>query len=163
MKRNNAVHSNHFKKTALRIKTWFKQPARHQRRSESRKAKARACAPMPTEKLQPIVRCPTIRHNKKIRLGRGFTAEECAAAGVDYRYARTVGVAVDLRRKNNNAEAFNANVERLKEYLGKITLYKSFKEAKEAGAKQHIGVIMPIARNEPKVSTVSASEVASFN
>lgn len=118
---------------------------------------------MPTEKLRPVVRCPTIRHNKKVRLGRGFTAEECAAAGVEYKYARTVGVAVDLRRKNNNAEAFNANVERLKEYLGKITIYRSFKEAKLAGAKQHTGVVMPILRGVPKVSTVSASEVASFN
>lgn len=163
MKRNNATPSNHFKKTAIRIKTWFNQPARHARRSEARKEKAIKCAPMPTEKLRPIVRCPTIRHNKKVRLGRGFTAEECAAAGVDYKYARTVGVAVDLRRKNMNAESFNSNVDRLKEYLGKITIYKNFKEAKEKGAKQHIGTIMPIVRGVPVVSTVNANEISSFN
>lgn len=163
MKRNNAIQHNHFKKTALRIKTWFEQPARHKRRSETRKAKAIACAPMPTEKLRPIVRCPTVRHNKKLRLGRGFTAEECAAAGVDYNHARTVGVSVDLRRRNMNEEAFNRNVERLKEYLSKIKIFNSFKEAKQAGAKQHIGTIMPLERGVKKVVTVNPSEVSSFN
>lgn len=163
MKRNNAVPSNHFKKTALRIKTWFKQPARHKRRSEARKEKAKACFPMPTEKLRPVVRCPTIRHNRKIRLGRGFTPEECAAAGVDYRYARTVGISVDTRRKNMNEESFNANVDRLKEYLGKITIYNSFKEAKEAKAKQHVGTIMPIEKSVVKVPTIDASKIATFN
>lgn len=163
MKRNNAIQHNHFKKTALRIRTWFNQPARHTRRNETRKAKAAACAPMPTEKLRPVVRCPTIRHNRKVRLGRGFTAEECAAAGVDYNYARTVGVAVDLRRRNMNEEAFNRNVERLKEYLGKIKIFKSFREAKEAGAKQHVGVVMPLAREVKKVVTITPSELVTFN
>lgn len=163
MKRNNAIPSNHFKKTALKIKTWFNQPARHHRRSLARKAKAKECFPMPSEKLRSIVRCPTIRHNRKIRLGRGFTPEECVAAGVDYKYARTVGVSVDMRRRNRNAESFNQNVDRLKEYLSKITIYNSIKEAKEAGAKQHIGTIMPIVRKTPVVSTISTSEVASFN
>lgn len=163
MKRNNAIQNNHFKKTALRIKTWFNQPGRNKRRTAARKEKAAACYPLPTEKLRPIVRCPTIRHNRKARLGRGFTAEECAAAGVDYNYARTVGVAVDLRRKNNNSEAFEANVERLKEYLGKVTIYNSFKEAKQAGVEQHTGVVVPIQRAIPTVVSIGASEVSSFN
>lgn len=163
MKRNNALPSNHFKKTALRVRTWFNQPARHSRRKENRKAKAKACFPMPTEKLRPVVRCPTIRYNKSVRLGRGFTPEECAAAGLDYKYARTIGIAVDLRRNNRNAESFNANVDRLKEYQNKITIFSSFKEAKQAGAKQHVGTIMPIARTAPVISTINAEDIASFN
>lgn len=163
MKRNNALPANHFKKTALRFKTWFNQPARHARRSENRVAKASACLPRPAEKLRPIVRCPTIRYNKKVRLGRGFTAEECLAAGLDYKYARTIGISVDLRRKNTNAEAFNANVDRLKEYQSKITIFNSMKEAKEANATQHKGVIMPLVANvDTHVQTVKLSEVASF-
>jgi len=164
MKRNNALPANHFKKTALRIRTWFNQPARHARRRDNRIAKANACFPMPAEKLRPIVRCPTIRHNKKVRLGRGFTPEECSAAGLDYKYARTIGIAVDLRRNNKNAEAFNTNVDRLKEYQSKITIFGSMKEAREAGAKQHKGVIMPIeSKVSTAVQTIKLADVASFN
>lgn len=163
MKRNNALPTNHFKKTAIRIRTWHNQPARHARRNAARKEKAQTCFPMPTQKLRPEVRCPTIRYNKKLRLGRGFTAEECAAAGLDYKYARTIGVAVDLRRNNRNLESFNANVQRLTEYTGKITIFKTFKEARESGAEQHTGAIMPIIRSVPLVKTVTREEVASFN
>lgn len=163
MKRNNALPANHFKKTCLRIKTWFNQPARNQRRRASRVLKAKAIAPLPLQKLRPIVRCPTIRYNKKERLGRGFTAEECVEAGMDYNYARTIGIAVDLRRNNRNAEAFNANVERLKEYRSKITIYSSVKEAKEANAVQHKDTVMPIIRKQPLVNTVDLSEVANIN
>lgn len=163
MKRNNALPSNHFKKTSLRIRTWFNQPARHSRRKENRKIKAKACYPMPTEKLRPIVRCQSIRYNKAVRLGRGFTPEECEAVGLDYKYARTIGIAVDLRRNNRNAESFNANVDRLREYQSKITIFSSFKEAKQAGAKQHIGAIMPIVRHAPVVPAINAGDIASFN
>jgi large subunit ribosomal protein L13e len=163
MKRNNALPSNHFKKTAIRVRTWHNQPARHARRNAARKEKAADMFPMPTDKLRPEVRCPTIRYNKKVRLGRGFTPEECVAAGVDFKYARTVGVAVDLRRNNRNLESFNKNVQRLREYFGKLTVFKSFKEAREACAVQHVGAIMPIVKSVPIVKTVSIEEVASFN
>lgn len=163
MKRNNALPSNHFKKTAQMVRTWHNQPARHARRNAARKEKARECFPVPTQKLRPEVRCPTIRYNKKVRLGKGFTAEECKAAGLDYKYARTIGISVDLRRNNRNLEAFNINVQRLTDYLGKITIYKSFKEAKQAGAQQHIGEIMPIVKSTPVVSTITVDEIASFN
>lgn len=163
MKRNNAIPSNHFKKTALRYKTWFNQPARHQRRRLARVAKAKACFPMPTQKLRPVVRCPTIRHNKKVRLGRGFTAEECQAAGLDYHFARTVGIAVDLRRQNCNEESFSANVARLKEYMSKLVMYGSKQEARDAGAVQHTGAVMPVFNSIPVVETIKVSDIASYN
>ncbi|KAI5152267.1 large subunit ribosomal protein L13e [Enteropsectra breve] len=163
MKRNNAIQTNHFKKTALRYRTWFNQPARHTRRHHTRVEKAKKITPAPLQKLRPVVRCPTIRHNRKIRLGRGFTAEECKEAGLDFHYARTVGIAVDLRRVNNSQEAFEANVSRLQEYLSKITIYKSKEEAVASGAVQHKGVIMPVFNNTPVVKAITPAEVASYN
>jgi large subunit ribosomal protein L13e len=118
---------------------------------------------MPTDKLRPIVRCCTIRYNKNTRLGRGFTPRECAEAVLDYKYARTIGISVDLRRKNTNLEALQANVDRLKEYHSKIKIFESKKEAIEAGAKQHIGTIMPIEKTVPVVPRISTNEVATFN
>lgn len=163
MKRNNAVPHNHFKKTALMYKTWFDQPAQRQRRRKARVTKAKACYPMPTESLRPVVRCPSIRYNKKVRLGRGFTPEECKAAGLDYNYARTIGISVDMRRQNRNEESFNTNVARLREYTGKLVFYNSKAEARNSGAEQHIGVVMPVYNSAPVVQTVSASEISSMN
>lgn len=163
MKRNNAIVSNHFRKTAIMYKTWFDQPAKSFRRREIRAKKAAKMYPMPVQKLRPIVRCPTIRHNKKVRLGRGFTAEECAAAGIEYQYARTVGIAVDLRRVNQNEESFNNNVLRIKEYVSKLVIYNSKEEAKQSGIKQHTGVIMPVYNSTPVVKSISKAEVATYN
>merc|ERR1712126_175571 len=140
MKRNNALPNNHFKKTAKQIKTWFNQPARKETRRLRRAEKGRTEYPMPTKKLLPIVQCQSIRHNRKERLGRGFTAEECKAAGLDFHYARTIGISVDLRRRNMNQEFFDRNVERLKTYQSKMTIYETLKEAKDAKAVQHKGV-----------------------
>jgi len=163
MKRNNAIPSNHFKKTALMYKTWFDQPAKAQKRRELRTKKAKRMAPMPTQKLRPVVRCPTIRHNRKVRLGRGFTPEELKAADLDYSYARTVGISVDLRRKNQNEEGFSVNVARIREYMSKIVIYSSRKEAVEKKAVQHTGTILPIYNSAPVVDVVAASDVASYN
>lgn len=163
MKRNNAIPRNHFKKTAKIFKTWFHQKPQADIRRKLREEKATTSFPMPTEKLRPIVRCPTIRYNTKVRLGRGFNPEECEAAGIDYNYARTIGIAVDMRRKARNTESFNSNVERLKEYLSKITIYNSKQEALESGATQHKGVIMPIVRKTPVVESIKVSDIASYN
>merc|ERR1711991_138699 len=43
--------------------------------------------------------------------------------GVSPRYARTIGVSVDHRRKNHSEEALAKNTQRLKEYLGKLILF----------------------------------------
>lgn len=162
MKRNNAIPNNHFKKTALRYKTWFNQPAQAARRKSVRIAKAKRLSPMPVEKLRPVVRCPTIRYNRKVRLGRGFTPEECEAAGFDHFFARSIGISVDFRRRNSNSESFNANVERLREYRSKVTIFSSKKEAFEAGAKQHVGPIMPVFNRAPLVDAIKPSEVSSY-
>lgn len=160
MKRNNALPNNHFKKTSKTVRTWFNQPANKQRRRSNRAEKAAKIFPAPLESLKPVVRCPTIRYNRKERLGRGFTPEECQAAGIHHLYARTIGISVDVRRRNMNQEAFDQNVLRLKEYQSKIKIFKNKAEAK--GTKQHRGVVMPLAKTEKKVETIAASKVPTY-
>merc|ERR1712241_1267306 len=123
-KHNNVIQNAHFKKDwQNRVKTWFDQPARKIRRANNRKAKAAKVAPRPTATLKPIVRCPTIKYNKKQRLGRGFTLEEIKAAGLNKNFARTIGIAIDYRRRNKSVESLQKNVQRLKEYRSKLILF----------------------------------------
>lgn len=49
---------------------------RAKRRANNRATKARLVAPRPVSYLRPVVRCPTARYNKKVRLGRGFSLDE---------------------------------------------------------------------------------------
>ena len=59
------------------VKTWFNQPARKKRRRDARAKKARDIAPRPVAgMLRPVVRCPTIKYNTRVRAGRGFTLDE---------------------------------------------------------------------------------------
>lgn len=77
VKHNNVVPNGHFHKDwKLHVRTWFDQPAQHQRRRKVRNTKAARLAPRPVNRLQPAVHCPTQRYNMKVRLGRGFTRKE---------------------------------------------------------------------------------------
>ncbi|KAJ2161828.1 60S ribosomal protein L13 [Coemansia sp. RSA 552] len=104
----------------LRVRTWFNQPGRKLRRRRARVAKAAKLAPRPTEQLRPAVRCPTAKYNRKVRVGRGFTLEELKAAGLAVNYAKTIGIAVDYRRRNRSEESLTLNVQRLKAYQSKL-------------------------------------------
>jgi hypothetical protein len=77
-KRNNIIPNGHFHKDWQRyVKTWFNQPMRKKRRHQNRIKKALKVAPRPAAgQLRPIVRCPTIKYNTKVRAGKGFTLEE---------------------------------------------------------------------------------------
>ena len=77
-KRNNMIPNAHFHKDWQRwVKTWFNQPARKQRRRQNRIKKAAAVMPRPVAgPLRPVVRCPTIKYNRRVRAGRGFTLDE---------------------------------------------------------------------------------------
>ncbi|KAF7684768.1 60S ribosomal protein L13 [Astathelohania contejeani] len=157
MKHNNQLPNNHFKKTAIRYRNFFDQESRALRREKTRVKKSKSIAPMPLHKLRPVVRCGTMRYNMKQRLGRGFTPRECQAAGLDINYARTIGISVDLRRKNRSVAAFEENVQRLKTYVSRLTFYKTKEEAK--GAPQYTGVIMPVVHSKPTVGYIKASEL----
>lgn len=120
---NYPILSNHFRKDwKKRVKTHFDQPHKKAARRAARAAKAAAVAPRPLDLLRPVVRCPTLRYNRKVRAGRGFTVDELKAVGFTPKTAPTVGIAVDLRRKNHSVETFELNVARLKEYKERLII-----------------------------------------
>lgn len=54
----------------------------------------------------------------------GFTTLELKTAGLtDRRYARTIGISVDRRRRNHCEESLALNAERIKTYLSKLVLF----------------------------------------
>ena len=124
-KHNNIIPNVHFhKKWHLRVKTWFDQPAQKLRRRQKRARKARVNFPRPVEGLlRPQVRPSTVRHNMKIRLGRGFTPDELKEAKINIHEARNIGIAVDRRRKNRSEEAYRTNVQRLKTYKARLVVF----------------------------------------
>merc|ERR1719510_1832801 len=131
---NNVIHNNHFRKDWQRyVKTFFNQPAKKKKRYLRRKEKAARLAPRPVDLLRPAVRCPSIRYNMKLRKGRGFTPAELKAAGLSSKNARTIGIAVDMRRKNKSEEGFQRNVARLKEYMSKVVILSKKEIAKRKG------------------------------
>merc|ERR1711879_787328 len=161
MKHNNVLPNAHFHKDwQNRVKTWFNQPGRKKRRRVSRQKKALACAPRPVAgALRPVVRCPTYKYNTKVRNGRGFTLEELKTAGIDRKYAATIGICVDHRRKNRGTESLQANVQRLKEYKSKLIVFPKKPSAPKAGdaeaselslASQLQGKILPIIESKPE-------------
>jgi len=172
------IPDNHFRKHwQRRVKTWFDQHQRHKRRAANRVIKARKLAPRPTNLLRPIVHCPTQKYNTKRRLGRGFTLEELKGAALNYRYARTIGIAVDHRRSNKSVDSLQRNVARLKAYQSKLILFPRHaghpakgdsSEAEIKLAQQLKGIVMPIKRStisqeEPRVPTTEEKEFRAYN
>ncbi|XP_055504999.1 60S ribosomal protein L13 [Leucoraja erinacea] len=153
--RNGMILNPHFHKDwQRRVRTWFNQPARKNRRRKTRQAKARRIAPRPVAgPLRPVVRCPTVRYHTKVRAGRGFSLEELKTAGMNKRVARTIGIAVDNRRRNKSTESIQCNVQRLKEYRSKLIIFPRKASAPKKGdssaeeikvATQLTGAVMPI-------------------
>merc|ERR1712183_1043768 len=106
------------------MRTWFDQAGRKKRRSLNRQKKAARLAPRPSAGLlRPVVHPPTQRYNMKLRLGKGFTLAELKEAKIPQKLARTIGIAVDHRRRNRCAESLQANVERLKLYKSKLVIF----------------------------------------
>ncbi|QLL30498.1 hypothetical protein HG536_0A03160 [Torulaspora globosa] len=122
--KNLPILKNHFRKHwQERVKVHFDQAGKKVSRRNARASKAAKIAPRPLDLLRPVVRAPTVKYNRKVRAGRGFTLAEVKAAGLTAAYARTIGIAVDHRRQNRNQEIFDANVQRLKEYQSKIIVF----------------------------------------
>eukprot|EP00756_Hemistasia_phaeocysticola_P026321 Hpha_TRINITY_DN16054_c0_g2::TRINITY_DN16054_c0_g2_i1::g.122268::m.122268/K02873/RP-L13e, RPL13; large subunit ribosomal protein L13e len=128
---NNAIPRVHFRKhwnpcSSQRghIKTFFSQPKQKEQRRIRRAAKAAKVFPRPVSGLvRPLVQACSVRYSMKTRSGRGFTLAEVKAAGLNPKYARTIGVAVDHRRQNHSEESLARNTERLKAYLEKLVLF----------------------------------------
>nr|UFX34156.1 60S ribosomal protein L13 [Henosepilachna vigintioctomaculata] len=178
-KGNNMIPNGHFHKDWQRfVKTWFNQPARKIRRKQNRIKKARAIAPRPAAGLlRPAVRCPTIRYHTKLRAGRGFTLQELKSAGLNPKFARTIGIAVDHRRRNKSVESVQMNAQRLKEYKSKLILFPIHNKKKlRAGeateeerkvASQLLTEVLPIRqpaiRTKAKVPTEEEKSFSPYN
>lgn len=165
MKHNNQLPNGHFhKQWARRVRTWLDQAGQKKSRRTARASKAALLAPRPVDALRPAVRCQTVKYNRKVRAGRGFTLDELKAAGVSRKAARTVGIAVDHRRRNRSEESLELNKARLTAYLGKLIVFpKNAKAAKKgdssaaecaAARQQATSAVLPI------VSTSVVQEAA---
>ncbi|XP_054721566.1 60S ribosomal protein L13-like [Uloborus diversus] len=176
-KRNNMIPNGHFHKDWQRyVKTWFNQPMRKKRRHVQRVKKARLIAPRPAAgPIRPVVRCPSFRYHTKQRLGRGFSLEELKAAGIHRKEARTIGIAVDVRRRNKSVESLQKNVQRLKVYKSKLILFprKLSKPKKGDATEEEVkmatqlkGVIMPVkkhyTREKARVPTAQEKKFNAF-
>mmetsp|Transcript_34141 Transcript_34141/g.79192 ORF Transcript_34141/g.79192 Transcript_34141/m.79192 type:complete len:218 (+) Transcript_34141:83-736(+) len=130
---NHVIPNVHFRKVngmqhgrmnRVMMRTWFNQPARKDRRAKVRKAKIAKIFPRPAAGLlRPVVHPPTQRYNMKLRLGKGFTIEELKEAKIPKKMARTIGIAVDHRRRNKCVESLQTSVERLKTYMSKLVIF----------------------------------------
>jgi len=155
------------------VKTWFNQPARKVRRRKARAAKAAAVAPRPLKTLRPVVRSPTLKYNIKTRLGRGFTLAELKDAGMSKKEAQSIGISVDVRRRNRSIEALQLNVQRLKEYKAKLILFpvKASKPRKGDATKedmdkasQMVGTVMPLKVKASRIRPMEITEdMKSYN
>jgi large subunit ribosomal protein L13e len=105
------------------VRTWFDQPGRKLRRRTARKAKAATLGVRPLAPLRPAVRGQTIRYNRKVREGRGFTFAELKEAGIGRKEARGVGIVVDHRRRNLSVEGLRVNVDRLMAYKARLIVF----------------------------------------
>ncbi|KAI1827307.1 putative 60S ribosomal protein L13 [Xylaria intraflava] len=151
IKHNNQIHFR--KDWQRRVRCHFDQPTKKIARRKARAAKAAALAPRPVDKLRPVVRCPTIQYNRRLRAGRGFSLAELKEAGIPRLVAPTVGIAVDFRRQNASEESLALNVARLKAYKERLIVFprKGAKHAK-AGDSKDIDL-----SKTPIVSSVAAS------
>lgn len=125
VKHNNVIPNVHMRKHWQRglVKTFFNQAANKKSRIIRRQERATRLEPRPVQLLRPAVRAMTQRYNRRQRIGRGFTLQEIKAAGLGAAFARTIGIAVDHRRKNKSVEAFQINVQRLKQFREKLVLF----------------------------------------
>lgn len=141
--KNLPLLKNHFRKHwQERVKVHFDQAGKKVSRRQARLQKAAKVAPRPVDALRPIVRCPTIKYNRKVRAGRGFTLAEIKAVGLSAKYARTIGISVDHRRQNKSEETFEANVARLREYQSKLVIFD--KKTKVEGEQVSVAATFPV-------------------
>ncbi|KAI0186286.1 60S ribosomal protein l13 [Xylaria flabelliformis] len=169
IKHNNQIHFR--KDWQRRVRCHFDQPTKKIARRKARAVKAAALAPRPVDKLRPIVRCPTIKYNRRVRAGRGFTLTELKEAGIPRLVAPTIGISVDFRRQNLSEESLAANVARLKAYKERLIVFprKGAKHPKAGDSKDidlsktqtvsSIGASLPIIPVGEGVTEIKKSDM----
>lgn len=116
--------------------------------------------------MRPAVRGQTNKYNGKLKLGRGFTLRELREAGIlSVNYARSIGIAIDARRKDTSNETLKLNAGRIKEYLNRIVLHPKKKGkyaknpiVKEATAEQLAGPDAKFQNTHPHVIALPKAE-----
>jgi len=151
VKHNNQLVKNHFKKDWERhVRTWFDQPAKKLKRHKARQIKAAAIFPRPaTGSLRPLVHGQTLKYQSKIRMGRGFTLDELKLAKISPKEARSIGIAVDHRRKNRSLETQTANVQRLALYKSKLVLFPRKADKPKKGDSAEADLKAVVQQTEP--------------
>ena len=133
----------------------------------ARAEKAAKAFPRPSAgSLKPVVRGQTVKYNTKTRLGRGFSLEELREAGIPIKFAPTIGISVDHRRKNRSLEGLQANVNRLKAYRSNVVIFprnakkpKAFEASLDAkNVAQHKGAVLPVVAEKPAVEFVKITK-----
>merc|ERR1712154_324172 len=147
--------------------THFDQPKKKKIRNKLRKIKAATKAPRPAQKLRPIVQCPTQKYNMRIRAGRGFSLLELQEAGLNTKYARTIGIAVDPRRRNRSQEGLSRNVRRLKKYTSSLVLFPLTPQRKAKIQMAKYGNFLknplPIRQEKKITQVVNLEDVPNYN
>lgn len=152
--KNLPLLKNHFRKHwQERVKVHFDQAGKKASRRQARLSKAAKVAPKPIDSLRPVVRAPTIKYNRKVRAGRGFTLAEIKAVGLTAKYARTIGISVDHRRQNKSQETFDANVARLQEYKSKLVIFDKKTKAAEAAAYEQVSTSATFPVVQPEIES----------
>jgi large subunit ribosomal protein L13e len=127
--------------------------------------------------LRPIVRCPTIKYNRRVRAGiSGYRGQsngltQIQEAGIPRKLAPTIGISVDSRRQNLSTESLAINVARLKAYQSRLILFprklgqhKKGDASKEevSGAKNLISSVkagLPIIHADTEIKEIKKSEI----
>merc|ERR1711967_120293 len=125
VKHNNVIQSSHLRKHWNKriVRCFFNKKAHKKVRADKRAKKATANFPRPISKLRPLVFAMTQKYAGKVKFGRGFSLAELKEAKLTPQYAQSVGISVDHRRHNKNADMQDANVKRLNDYKAKLILF----------------------------------------
>jgi large subunit ribosomal protein L13e len=78
-----------------------------------------------------MVHGATVKYNSKVRIGRGFSLAEIKDVGLSKAEAKSLGIAVDHRRRNRSVQGKSANVQRLREYKANLVVFPRHKDAKK--------------------------------
>lgn len=79
-------------------------------------------------------------------------------AGISRKKAGTIGIAVDHRRRNRSVESLQANVQRLKEYSGKVVEFPKKGKGDAPAVAQLTGTILPMAKASLRIKSRAVTD-----
>jgi len=148
VKHNNSIPKGHFKKNWQKfIKTSFNQPSKREKRRKIRTVKKKMIEQkkLSANVFLPIVHCPTLMHNTRVKFGRGFSKKEIEMVGLKKKIAFSFGISIDIRRRNKNLEN-NFNFKRLESLIKNLEVLKKIKKRVKK-KKESVEVTKPVEEN----------------